>query len=99
MPAKKTAKKTTLTKADIERELVALDRVTQALNTAVVALYYLTKPDIKDIKDVSPEDYVKYIQENIHPIVLKADEISRKVAEKAAKSAKEAVKKATKEEK
>ena len=85
------AKKSTLTKADIERELIALDRITQALNTAVVALYYLVKPDVKDLEKVTPEEYVKYIQENVHPIVLKADEISRAVAEKAAKSAKEAV--------
>lgn len=85
------AKKSTLTKADIERELIALDRITQALNTAVVALYYLVKPDGKALDKVTPEEYVKYIQENIHPIVRKADEISKEVAEKAAKSAKEAV--------
>lgn len=87
------SKKSTLTKADIERELIALDRITQALNTAVVALYYLVKPDGKELEKVTPEEYVKYIQEHVHPIVLKADEISRKVAEKAAKSAKEAVEK------
>ena len=84
-------KKTTLSKADIERELVALDRIAQALNTAVVALYYITKPDPKALDKVKPEEYVKYIQENIHPLVRKADEISKKVAEKAAKAAKEAV--------
>lgn len=87
------SKKTTLTKADIERELIALDRITQALNTAVVALYYLVKPDIKDLEKVSAEEYVKYIQEKIHPIVLKADEIAKEVAKKASKSAKEAVEK------
>lgn len=86
-------KKTTLTKADIERELIALDRITQALNTAVVALYYITKPDKKALDKVKPEEYVKYIQENIHPLVRRADEISKEVAQKASKSAKEAVEK------
>ena len=85
------SKKTTLTKADIERELIALDRITQALNTAVVALYYLVKPDGKLLEKVTPEEYVKYVQENIHPIVLRADEISKEVAKKAAESAKKAV--------
>ena len=55
------AKKSTLTKADIERELIALDRITQALNTAVVALYYLVKPDGKALDKVTPEEYVKYM--------------------------------------
>ena len=87
------AKKTSLSKADIERELIALDRITQALNTAVVALYYLTKPDVKGLDKVTPEEYVKYVQENVHAIVRKADEISKEVAEKASKSAKEAVEK------
>ena len=87
------AKKTSLSKADIERELIALDRITQALNTAVVALYYLTKPDVKGLDKVTAEEYVKYVQENVHTIVRKADEISREVAEKASKSAKEAVEK------
>ena len=86
-------KKNTLTKADIERELIALDRITQALNTAVVALYYVTKPDKKALDKVKPEEYVKYIQENIHPLVRRADEISKEVAQKASKSAKEAVEK------
>jgi hypothetical protein len=86
------SKKSTLTKADIERELIALDRITQALNTAVVALYYITKPDVKALDNVKAEDYVKYIQENVHPLVRRADEISKEVAEKASKEAKKAVK-------
>ena len=84
-------KKTTLSKADIERELIALDRITQALNTAVVALYYIVKPDVKALDDIHAEEYVKFIQENVHPIVRRADEITRELADKTAKSAKEAV--------
>ena len=85
------AKKTTLTKADIERELVALDRMAQALNTAVVALYYAVKPDVHLLDEVHAEEYVKFIQENVHPIVRRADEITKEFANKTAKSAKEAV--------
>lgn len=85
------SKKTTLTKADIERELIALDRITQALNTAVVALYYIVNPDKKALDKVNAEDYVKFVQDTVHTIVRRADEISKEVAEKASKSAKEAV--------
>lgn len=84
-------KKTTLTKADIEKELIVLDRITNALNTAVVALYYINGVKGNELDNVNAEDYVKFVQERIHPLVRKADEISKEVAEKASKSAKEAV--------
>lgn len=88
-----TKKKPTLTKADIEKELIALDRITNALNTAVVALYYINGVKGTELDKVKPEDYVKFVQEHIHPLVRRADEISKEVAEKASKSAKEAVEK------
>lgn len=84
-------KATTLSKADIEKELMALDHVVNALNTAIVALYYIVGVKGDELKDVHAEEYVKYVQEKIHPIVRRADEISKELAEKTSKSAKEAV--------
>ena len=86
-------KKTTLTKADIEKELIALDRITNALNTAIVALYYIVGVKGNELDKVKVEDYVKYVQEKIHPIVRRADEMTKELADKTAKSAKEAVEK------
>lgn len=86
-------KKTTLSKADIEKELIALDRITNALNTAVVALYYIVGVKGDELDKVKVEDYVKYVQEKIHPIVRRADEMTKELADKTAKSAKEAVEK------
>ena len=83
--------KAALSKADIERELIALDRITNALNTAIVALYYIVGVKGNELDKVKAEDYVKYVQDKIHPIVRRADEISKELAEKTAKSAKEAV--------
>lgn len=83
--------KSALSKADIERELIALDRITNALNTAIVALYYIVGVKGNELDKVKAEDYVKYVQDKIHPIVRRADEISKELAEKTAKSAKEAV--------
>jgi len=87
------AKKSSLTKADMERELIALDRMTQALNTAIVALYYAVKPDKELLKGVTAEEYVKFVQDNVHPIVRDADNIAKELAQKASESAKEAVEK------
>lgn len=85
--------KSALSKADIERELIALDRITNALNTAIVALYYIVGVKGNELDKVNAEDYVKYVQEKIHPIVRRADEITKELADKTAKSAKEAVEK------
>lgn len=85
--------KSALSKADIERELIALDRITNALNTAIVALYYIVGVKGNELDKVKAEDYVKYVQEKIHPIVRRADEITKELADKTAKSAKEAVEK------
>lgn len=89
--AKKKPAANKLSQEDITRELVALDRVTNALNTAIVALYYIVGVKGNELDDVKVEDYVKFVQEKIHPIVRCADEISKELAEKTAKSAKEAV--------
>ena len=91
MVKKPSKEKVTMSKADIERELIALDRVTNALNTAVVALYYIVGVKGNELDKVKVEDYVKYVQEKIHPIVRKADDISKELAEKTAKEAKKAV--------
>ena len=80
-----------LSQEDITRELIALDRVTNALNTAIVALYYIVGVKGDELDKVKVEDYVKYVQDKIHPIVRRADEMSKELAEKTAKSAKEAV--------
>ena len=87
----KTTKGKTLTKEDITKELIALDRIVNALNTAIVALYYIVGVNGNELDKVSPEEYVKYVQEKIHPIVRKADEISKEVSKAAAKEAKKAV--------
>lgn len=85
------AEKKKLTVKDLQQEIAILDNITNALNTAIVALYKIVDVKGDELDKVTAEDYVKYVQEHVHPIVRRADELSREVAEKAAKSAKEAV--------
>lgn len=85
------AEKKKLTVKDLQQEIAVLDNITNALNTAIVALYKIINVKGDELDNVTAEDYVKYVQEHVHPIVRRADELSREVAEKAAKSAKEAV--------
>jgi hypothetical protein len=89
--AKKKASKNTLSQEDITRELIALDRVTNALNTAIVALYYIVGVKGDELDKVNVEDYVKFVQEHIHPVVRRADELAKELADKTAEEAKKAV--------
>jgi CO dehydrogenase/acetyl-CoA synthase beta subunit len=89
--AKKKATKAKISQEDIERELIALDRVTNALNTAIVALYYIVGVKGDELDKVKVEDYVKFVQEHIHPVVRRADELAKELADKTAEEAKKAV--------
>ena len=86
-------------KDEMLQELVMLDRVTNALNTAVVALMYINKVKGNELDKVKTEDYVKYVEEHVHPLMLRADEIVRDAAEKAKKDIEKQVNKAEKEAK
>lgn len=89
----------TPSKSEMLQELVMLDRVTSALNTAIVALMYVCKVKGTELDKVKPEDYVKFVEEHVHPLVLKADEIHKQVAEQASKDLNEEIDKAEKENK
>lgn len=80
------------TMKDLQRAIVALDRVTEALNTAVVALYYISKVKGDELDKVTSDEYVKFVQEHVHPLMRRADEIVKDASEKLAKQAEEAIK-------
>lgn len=89
----------TPTKSEMLQELAMLDRVTNALNTACVALMYICKVKGNELDNVKTEDYVKYVTEHVHPLMKRADEIVKDAAAKAKKEIDEAVDEAEKEKK
>lgn len=93
------AKTKTPSKSEMLQEMVMLDRVTSALNTAIVALMYISKVKGTELDKVDPDEYVKFVEEHVHPLMLKADAINKAVAEKAKKDLDEELDKAEKEKK
>lgn len=79
------------TKDEMLQEMVMLDRVTNALNTAVVALMYINKVKGNELDKVKTKDYVKYVQEHVHPLMRRADEIVKEAGRMAKKEIDEAV--------
>lgn len=80
-----------LSNEELQLAIINLDRLTTALNTAIVALYYIVDVKGNELDKVTPEEYVKFVQERVHPTVRRADELATAVAEKAAGEAKKAV--------
>ena len=86
-------------KDEMLQELVMLDRVTNALNTAVVALMYINKVKGTELDKVKTEDYIKYVQEHVHPLMRRADAIVKEAGEMAKKEIDEATDELEKEKK
>lgn len=78
-----------LTTKDLQKEIIILEQVTNALNTAVVALAYAMKVKGDELDKVTSEDYVKYVKEHVHPLVRRADELVLEEAKKAAEKVKQ----------
>lgn len=76
---------------EIRRMLFTLDHVANALNTAVLSLAYIMKVKGDELDKVDGDALVEFTQNHMHPLVRRADEIIKEVAERTAKSAKEAV--------
>lgn len=86
------ARKKKLTIDEITKELVMLDRVTNSLNTAVIALAYVMKVKGDELNKVNSKKYVKFVTEHVHPLVIRADEIVKEAAEESKKAAEKAKK-------
>lgn len=73
----------TVSKTDMLRELQILDRVTEALNTAVVALMYINNIKGDELDNVKMEDYVKFCNEHVSKFMKGADRIVKEAAEQS----------------
>ena len=77
-----------LTISDLQKEIIMLEKVTNALNTAVVALAYATKIKGNELDKVTSEEYVDYVTKHVHPLVIRGDELVAETAKKAAEELK-----------
>lgn len=87
------------TKKEMLQEIALLDKVTNALNTAVVALMYITKVKGNELDKVSAKEYVEYVEKHVHPLMRQADRIVREAADNAKKDIDKATKEVEKEHK
>lgn len=70
------------TKDEMLQELVMLDRVTSALNNAIVSLMYICKVKGTELDKVTGEKYVEFVTKHVHPLMKQTDRLVKEVAEK-----------------
>lgn len=54
-----------------------------SLNITLVALAYTVKATPKRVEAADPEKYLKYIEDYIHPLIRRADQLTTEITEKA----------------
>lgn len=65
-----------------------------SLNITLVALAYTVKATPKRVEAADPEKYLKYIEDYIHPLIRRADQLTTQITENAKEAAAEVVKEA-----
>ena len=86
--AKKAVKKTTV--ADLEEQqkkltarLYEAEHVIKSLNIARIGMAYTLKVNPKRINGATADQFLEFIEKNVHPMIRRADELTGQVAEKA----------------
>lgn len=79
-------------KPSTAQRIAQLESITSALNTALVAVAYSAGVKSDSLDKTSMEEYVKYVHEQIHPLVRRADQIVGEVAKVEMEKQKAAVK-------
>lgn len=58
-----------------------------SLNITLVALAYTVKATPKRVEAADPEKYLKYIEDYIHPLIRRADQLTTRITENAKEAA------------
>ena len=58
-----------------------------SLNITLVALAYTVKATPKRVEAAHPEKYLKYIEDYIHPLIRRADQLTTQITENAKEAA------------
>lgn len=91
----KAVKKTTV--ADLEKVVKKLvednkaltsrlyesEHVIKSLNIALIGMAYSLKVNPKRINNTNADEFLSFIEKNVHPMIRRSDELTSEVAEKA----------------
>ena len=92
-----TVKKTTKKKAPVmnnellTHNMFVLKDMVETLNIAIAAVAYAAKVKPTALDKVEAEEFMNWVQDTLHPLVRRADELHKGWVEIVSKNAKEAV--------
>lgn len=83
----KSKEKLTDTVKNISDNLKDVMHYIDSLNITLVALAYTVKATPKRVEAADPEKYLKYIEDYIHPLIRRADQLTTQITENAKEAA------------
>lgn len=78
----------------LTQRLYEAEHVLKSLNIAIIGLAYTMKVSPKRIKSASADEFLKFIETNVHPMIRRSDELTSEIAEMAKKEISEKAKSA-----
>lgn len=98
MPSKKeeASKIPAMTLEQLTENLFVLKNITDSLNIAIAGVAYASGVQKDALDKVEADEYLKWIQGTLHPLVRRTNDLHRDISKKLAKDAKKAVSKAIK---
>lgn len=100
MPEKQTEQSIpAMTPEQLTENLFVLKQMLDTLNIAIAGVAYAADIDTKALDTVKAEDYLTWIEAELHPLVRRTNDLHREIAKKTAKETKQIAKKATKKAK
>lgn len=65
------------------RRLYEAEHIIKSLNIALIGLAYTSKVTPKRVNNATADQFLEFIEKNVHPMIRRADELTGEIAEKA----------------
>lgn len=67
----------------ITKRLYEAEHIIKSLNIALIGLAYTSKVTPKRVNNATADQFLEFIEKNVHPMIRRADELTGEIAEKA----------------
>lgn len=82
----------------LTKRLYEAEHVLKSLNIAIIGIAYTMKVNAKRIEAADADAFLKYIEEHVHPVIRRSDQLTSEIADKAKKDIAKKAKKAKEDE-
>lgn len=67
----------------ITKRLYEAEHIIKSLNIALIGMAYTSKVTPKRVNNATADQFLEFIERNVHPMIRRSDELTGEIAEKA----------------